>query len=295
MTEINVTCIGGGHGLGHLLETIDDFEFVSLTGIVTTTDNGGSTGRLRESCDTISWGDIRYCLSKLSKVPSTKSLLLEYRFEQLGELSGHSLGNLMFCAVDSLCIRPTETVKVMKEFLGIKANILPMSDKITNLICHCAGQSYFGEVDIDGNAEQGISKLSLVPAVKPSEEVLHSLKTADVLFLGPGSFYTSTLPTLLMDGIIEVINQNDKLKIYFITNVEDEFPNQPTETAYQLEFFKSLGLTKTIHSLIPSHRVSDTTNLCKPYIIADLPADPHGRHHHQFYKKQLLELFRPYT
>jgi uncharacterized cofD-like protein len=295
MTDINVTCIGGGHGLGHLLETIDDFEFVSLTGIVTTTDNGGSTGRLRESCDTISWGDIRYCLSKLSKVPSTKSLLLEYRFEHLGELSGHSLGNLMFCAVDSLCIRPTETVKVMKEFLGIKANILPMSDTGTHLISHCAGHSYFGEVDVDDNADQGITKLSLAPAVKPSEEVLLSLKTADVLFLGPGSFYTSTLPTLLMDGIIEVINQNDKLKIYFITNVEDEFPNQPTETAYQLEFFQSLGLTKTIHSLIPSHRVSDETNLCKPYIIADLPADPHGRHHHQFYKKQLLELFRPYT
>ena len=118
MRKINVTCIGGGHGLGHLLEVIDNFECVDLTGIVSTTDNGGSTGRLRESCNTISWGDIRYCLSKLSKAAtsnesSTKSLLFEYRFDKLGDLSGHSLGNLMFCAVDSLCIRPTETVKVI--------------------------------------------------------------------------------------------------------------------------------------------------------------------------------------
>ncbi len=294
MTEINVTCIGGGHGLGHLLETIDDFDFVRLTGIVTTTDNGGSTGRLRESCDTISWGDIRYCLSKLSKVPSTKSLLLEYRFDKVGDLSGHSLGNLMFCAVDSLCIRPTETVKVMKEFLGIEANILPMSDAVTHLVSHCEEHSYFGEVAVDNNADQGITKLSLTPAVKPSEEVLQSLKTADVLFLGPGSFYTSTLPTLLMESVIEVINQNDKLQIYFITNVEDEFPNQHTETTYHIEFIKSLGLTKTIHSLIPRHRVSDGSNLSEPYTIAELPADSHGRHQHQFYRKQLLDLIRPY-
>ncbi len=294
MTEINVTCIGGGHGLGHLLETIDDFDFVSLTGIVTTTDNGGSTGRLRESCDTISWGDIRYCLSKLSKIPSTKSLLLEYRFDKVGDLSGHSLGNLMFCAVDSLCIRPTETVKVMKEFLGIKANILPMSDAVTHLVSHCAEQCYFGEVAVDDNADKGITKLSLAPAVKPSAEVVESLKVTDVLFLGPGSFYTSTLPTLLMEDVIDIINQNKKLKIYFITNVEDEFPNQHCKTSYQIEFIKSLGLTKTIHSIIPSHQVSHSSNLSAPYTIAELPADPHGRHQDHFYRKQLFELIRPY-
>ncbi len=82
MTDINVTCIGGGHGLGHLLEVINDFDSVNLTGIVSTTDNGGSTGRLRESCETISWGDIRYCLSKLtksalSKAPSAKKTRLK--------------------------------------------------------------------------------------------------------------------------------------------------------------------------------------------------------------------------
>ena len=234
MTNINVTCIGGGHGLGHLLEIINDFDFVQLTGIVSTTDNGGSTGRLRESCDTISWGDIRYCLSKLTKSAlakattkesSTKSLLFEYRFEKVGDLSGHSLGNLMFCAVDSLCLRPTETVQVMREFLGIKANILPMSDTVTQLVSHCAEQCYIGEVAVDEHASQGINKLVLTPEVNPSEEVLQTLKNADVLFLGPGSFYTSTLPSLLMDAVIEVINQNTKLKVYFITNVESEFTN----------------------------------------------------------------------
>ncbi|MGL1956925.1 MAG: uridine diphosphate-N-acetylglucosamine-binding protein YvcK [Colwellia sp.] len=293
MTDINVTCIGGGHGLGHLLSAINDFNFVNLTGIVTTTDNGGSTGRLRASCDTISWGDIRYCLSKLSNDSSTKALLFEYRFDKLGDLSGHSLGNLMFCAVDSLCLRPTEAVQVMREYLGIKANVLPMSDTVTHLVSHCAEHCYVGEVEVDEHANQGIKKLTLTPAVKPSKEVLHTLENADVLFLGPGSFYTSTLPSLLMDAVINVINNNTKLRVYFITNVEDEFSNQFDETNYQLEFIRKLGLTKTVHSLIPRHRVSCITDLCKPYTIADLPADSNGRHQHPFYQEQLLELIKP--
>ena len=301
MSNINVTCIGGGHGLGHLLEVIESFECVNLTGIVSTTDNGGSTGRLRENYDTISWGDIRYCLSKLAKAKkpnrsSTKSLLFEYRFDNFGDLSGHSLGNLMFCAVDSLCIRPTETVKVMSEYLGIKTNILPMSDVVTNLVSHCANESYIGEVDVDVNAHQGIQKLSLTPKVKPSDEVLHNLKNADILFLGPGSFYTSTLPCLLMDSVIKAINENNNLKVYFIMNVIDEFNNEANkhnnEINHQLDFIKTLGLTKTVHSLIPSHRVTPSAEICKPYTIAELPADSKGCHQKPFYKAQLIELIQ---
>lgn len=304
MTDINVTCIGGGHGLGHLLEIINGFDSVNLSGIVSTTDNGGSTGRLRDSCDTISWGDIRYCLSKLTKESSTKSsltksLLFEYRFDKLGDLSGHSLGNLMFCAVDSLCIRPTETVQVMREYLGIKANILPMSDAVTQLMSHCDEKCYVGEVEVDEHANQGINKLVLTPKVKPSEEVLDTLKNADVLFLGPGSFYTSTLPSLLMDAVIDVINRNTKLKVYFITNVEDEFTHkfnkEHDEIHYQLEFMKTLGLTKSVHSLIPRHRISQCIESCSPYTIADLPADTNGRHQQPFYSEQLLGLIQQQT
>ncbi len=307
MTDINVTCIGGGHGLGRLLEIINDFDFVNLAGIVSTTDNGGSTGRLRENCDTISWGDIRYCLSKLTKAastkePSTKALLFEYRFDKLGDLSGHSLGNLMFCAVDSLCIRPTETVQVMREYLGIKANILPMSDAVTQLVSYSGEQCHVGEVEVDDHASQGINKLVLTPKVKPSEEVLDTLKNADILFLGPGSFYTSTLPSLLMDAVIDAINHNTKLKVYFITNVEDEFSSElnsefnghHNEIHDQLEFIKKLGLTKTVHSLIPRHRVSASIELCKPYTIAELPGDTGGNHQQPFYRDQLLELIQRY-
>ncbi len=210
----------------------------------------------------------------------------------------------MFCAVDSLCIRPTETVQVMREYLDIKATILPMSDAVTQLVSHSAEHCFVGEVEVDEHANQGINKLVLTPKVKPSEEVLDTLRNADILFLGPGSFYTSTLPSLLMDAVINVINDNTKLKIYFITNVGDEFTkpfnrgnnndfcNQQDEIHSQLKFIKNLGLTKTVHSIIPRHRVSASIELCKPYTIAELPADNSGRHQQPFYRDQLHELIK---
>lgn len=146
--------------------------------------------------------------------------------------------------------------------------------------------------EVDEHASQGINNLVLTPMVQPSEEVLYSLQNANILFLGPGSFYTSTLPSLLMNTVIDAINHNTKLKVYFITNVEDEFNGQRDEIHDQLEFIRKLGLTKTVHSLIPRHRVSSSIELCKPYTIAELPGDIGGRHQQPFYREQLLELIQ---
>jgi len=289
MDKVNVTCIGGGHGLGHLLETLNDVDYISLTGIVCTTDNGGSTGRLRSQTESISWGDIRYCLSKLSEKTSIKSLLFQHRFEKLGDMSGHSLGNLMFCAVDSLCIRPTDSVKVMSEFLDINATILPMSDNVTNIVSHSSeNQHYFGEIEVDKSMSKGIEKLLLLPEVDPSKEVMEAIKNSDVLLLGPGSFYTSIVPSLLMSKMVSAINNNKPLKVYFISNVQLEFHNQQDELFYQLGFLKNLGLSKTIHSIIPDHRNFQSIESCQPYTLANIPADNYGRHQQAYLKDTLL-------
>jgi len=266
-----------------------------LTGIVCTTDNGGSTGRLRSQSDSISWGDIRHCLSKLSEKTSTKSLLFQHRFENLGDLSGHSLGNLMFCAVDSLCIRPTDSVKVMSEFLDIKTTILPMSDSATNLVSHDIGKQYhFGEVNVDKNTSKGVKELKLSPMVSPSNETLETIQNSDVLFLGPGSFYTSIVPNLLMPAVVSAINNNQSLKVYFISNVQLEFNNQQDELSYQLSFLKNLGLAKTLHSIIPDHRNFQDIECCQPYTLANIPSDEYGRHQQTSLKKTLLNIIQPY-
>ncbi len=104
-----VVAIGGGHGLGRLMSALS-FMKSRLTGIVTTTDNGGSTGRIRLNHGGIAWGDLRNCLNQIITEPSTASSLFEYRFTGQGELSGHNLGNLMLKALENMHIRPVEAI-----------------------------------------------------------------------------------------------------------------------------------------------------------------------------------------
>jgi uncharacterized cofD-like protein len=274
-----VVCIGGGHGLGNLLKTFSTVDKIDLTGVVTTTDNGGSTGRLRENSNSIAWGDIRYCLSKLSEKSSIQSVLLEHRFEQLGELSGHCLGNLMFCAIDNLCLKPTDSVKVMAKFLDINVKILPMSDEATQLVSEAADKSLFiGETSVDRNIQQDIVGLTLKPMVKPTDSVTKVMKEAEVLFLGPGSFFTSTLPSLLMPEVITVINNNVGLKVYMLLNVENEFNNGCDNIDFQLSFLQNIGLEKEIKLVIPNHRKEEVQGIAANCLYVDLPPDKHGRH-----------------
>lgn len=292
MTENKqIVCIGGGHGLGQLLSVLSSLANIDLTGIVTTTDNGGSTGRLRDNSDTIAWGDIRYCLSKLSQKSSIQSLLFEHRFEDLGELSGHSLGNLMFCAIDGLCLKPTDSVKVMTKFLNIDVNILPMSDQPTHLISESINNiKFIGETSVDSHMQENISKLSLEPMVTPSQVVIQSIRQADTLFLGPGSFFTSTLPSLLMPEVITALNSNHKLNIFLLMNVKKEFNNQCDSIDFQLQFIKNLGIKKEINIVVPSHRKSEILACSFPCIHADIPADIFGRHESEALKSFLSSI-----
>ena len=296
MSKLNITCIGGGHGLGHLLSVLKQLDDVSLTGIVCTTDNGGSTGRLRAQNETISWGDIRHCLSKLSETSSTKSLMFEYRFEQAGDLSGHSLGNLMCCAVDSLCIRPTDSVKVMSQFLDINASILPMSDQVTNLVAyHDDGNKLFGELAVDAGANKGLSSTSLEPEAATTPEVVQAIEATDILLIGPGSFYTSIVPNFLTTGLVEMINKNTHIKVFFISNVQSEFAFNDNELKHQLDFLKSLGLKQTITAIVSNNRSQQFTEVNTPIIEADIAADEYGRHDAKALKQFFVEFLPGYT
>lgn len=297
MDSIHLTCIGGGHGLGHLLSVVSTFEDCHLTGIVCTTDNGGSTGRLREHSEGIAWGDIRYCLAKLSKSKSINALLFEYRFDNAGELSGHSLGNLMCSAVDSLCLRPTDSVKVMGELLGVQANILPMSDQPSELVGYLqSGEELIGELAVDKQAQLGLEKLTLKPTVKASEEVIASLAQTDVLLLGPGSFYTSIMPNLLVDGVVDAINANPNIRLYFIVNIKPEFECENNELNQQIQFLSTLGFQHKITLLVPEQRMVEISpedrNNGISITSVTASSDSLGRHKASELKQILLPLIQ---
>ena len=215
-----VVAIGGGHGMGRVLSSLS-FLGTRLTGIVTTTDDGGSTGRLRKSQECIAWGDLRNCLNQLVTEPSIGSQLFEYRFTGRGELAGHNLGNLMLLALDNLCVRPLDAIRLISDMLHIAPSLLPMSEHPTDLCAHTVcGDQILGEVSID-QLTTPPRALSLNPIVPATREAIDALSQADMIILGPGSFLTSIMPPLLLREIAEAIRSSRAI-VVFISNLVAE-------------------------------------------------------------------------
>lgn len=216
----HVVAIGGGHGLGRVLSALS-FLGPKLTGIVATTDNGGSTGRLRAEKECIAWGDLRNCLTQLAKRPSVGSLMFEYRFGGDSELTGHNLGNLMLMALDELCVRPLDAVNLVRNFLNIDTRLIPMSEEPTHLVAlQASGESVFGETNVDKMRDTPIA-LSLDPQVQATCEACEAIRDAELIILGPGSFLTSIMPPLLLPKIAKALAQS-KAEVILIDNLTKE-------------------------------------------------------------------------
>ncbi|MCL1039236.1 uridine diphosphate-N-acetylglucosamine-binding protein YvcK [Shewanella submarina] len=242
-----VVAIGGGHGLGRVLSSLS-FLGEGLTGIVATTDNGGSTGRLRETEDCIAWGDLRNCLSQVATRPSIGSLLFEYRFSGDTPIGGHNLGNLMLLALDQLCVRPLEAVNLIRNMLNIKPRIIPMSEQPTHLLALSKeGEQIVGELNVDA-METPPQSLQLSPQVNATCEACEAIRNAEVILLGPGSFYTSLMPVLLTDGVRSALEQS-QAKVVFIDNIDaEQSPASQLSLQQRLDFCQSaLGLSLVDH------------------------------------------------
>ncbi|MDH2997898.1 hypothetical protein A1D22_00935 [Pasteurellaceae bacterium LFhippo2] len=215
-----VVAIGGGHGLGRLLSSLS-FLKEQLTGIVATTDNGGSTGKIREQHGGIAWGDLRNCLTQITVKPTVASALFEYRFAGAGELSGHNLGNLILKALEDMHIRPLESLNLVRNLLYVRVGLMPMSEQPVHLTANLpSGEVIIGEVSIDALEELPYS-LSLDSKVSATPEALEEIKQADLILLGPGSFFTSIMPTLLIEEVQQAI-LHSQANVVFIDNLAKE-------------------------------------------------------------------------
>ena len=215
-----VVALGGGHGLGRVMSALAPLGS-RLTGIVTTTDNGGSTGRIRRSEGGIAWGDMRNCLNQLIMEPSVASAMFEYRFSGNGELAGHNLGNLMLKALDHLSVRPLEAINIIRNLLKVDAFLIPMSEQPVDLVAQdCEGNMVYGETAID-EMKQPPQELMLHPNVTPTKEALDAIAEADLILIGPGSFYTSLMPILLMEEMARALRRTPATMV-FIGNLGRE-------------------------------------------------------------------------
>ncbi|BDR12945.1 YvcK family protein [Vibrio sp. STUT-A11] len=221
-TDNKVVAVGGGHGLGRMLAALSDFRG-NATGIVATTDNGGSTGRIRHCQGGIAWGDMRNCINQLITEPSISSMMFEYRFKGSGELDGHNLGNLMLTALDNLSVRPLDAINLIRNMLKVDVNILPMSEHPSDLSALSVdGKWVTGETSVD-HMETDLRRLDLSPEVPATKEAVAALSEANAIVLGPGSFLTSIMPPLLLPELGKAIANNKNAKVIFVANLSPEY------------------------------------------------------------------------
>ena len=232
---MNLVALGGGTGLSTLLsglkrlvgeERMDKPAIANLSAIVTVSDDGGSSGRLREELQMLPPGDIRNCMIALSEDSNLISRLFKYRFRGDGELGGHSFGNLFLAALAEVTGDFTEAVRLSSEVLASKGHIYPATISDVRLIAELEnGETVRGETQISAS-KVPIRRLSLEPEqCLPLPAALRAIRAADVITVGPGSLYTSILPNLLVARVPRAIAESSAIKIY-ICNLM----TQPGET-----------------------------------------------------------------
>jgi len=222
-TSMRVVALGGGTGLPNVLRGLRSLIFPDgatdvtrdrLIAIVATSDDGGSSGRLRAELKIIPPGDIRNCLAALSAGRSEMADLFQYRFGAGEGLNGHSIGNLLIAALADVNQDFAMAVDTAARLLGVCGVVLPATSEIVTLVAEFTdGRALTGETSIAA-AGGTIERLGLLPA-RPacSPRVVHAIRRADVIVAGPGSLYTSVLSPLLVPDIAEAMWESRGIRI----------------------------------------------------------------------------------
>ena len=227
LIDRRVVALGGGSGLPTVLRSLKDrlFPFPAsslstmnrerLTAIVTVTDDGGSSGRLRGDFDILPPGDIRNCLSALAEKGDAFSDLFQYRFNKGNGLNGHSLGNLLLTAMTHLRGNFLEAITCCGDIMNVKGRTLPSTAENVVLGARFSdGLAIKGETCIAGHRGK-IQQVFLIPSQPaPLPQTIEAIEKADAIIIGPGSLYTSIIPNLLVKDIAAAIKKSAAKKIY---------------------------------------------------------------------------------
>ena len=223
--EPRIVSIGGGTGLSTLLRGLKKLPS-NLSVIVTVTDDGGSSGRLRDELGALPPGDIRNCMIALSEDERLMSRLFRFRFTSGGALHNHSFGNLFLTAMASVTGDFAEAVHLASEVLAIKGVIYPSTNSSVGLRAELEDGSWVeGETRIT-SAGKRIQRVHLDrPDALPLKGAIEAIHSADLITLGPGSLYTSLIPNMLVNQVIDAVRTSKAAKIYVLNIM-----TQPGET-----------------------------------------------------------------
>ena len=220
-----VVVLGGGTGLSYLLRGLKDFP-VDITAVITVSDNGKSSGKLREEFHTPAVGDIRKVITNLSHIDEPIKEMMSYRFKTSSDLDGHAVGNLILTAMLDITGSLKESIASLSKLLDVKHTVLPISED--------SDLTLMG-IDIDGNIIEGEEQITKSPQKiervfyknepKVLKEVINAIKEADLILFSMGSLYTSILPNIICKEVKEALN-NTKAPLMYLCNIV----TQPGET-----------------------------------------------------------------
>ena len=239
-----ITAIGGGTGLSTMLRGLKKYT-KNLTAVVTVADDGGGSGVLRRDIGMPPPGDIRHCMESLANVEPIMERLLTYRFQE-GSLAGQSFGNLILAALNGVTGSFEEAVAQMSQVLAITGRILPVTSADVQLEAVFEnGARVVGESKISSFKKEQDCRIAHVallperPAALPA--ALQAIREADLILMGPGSLYTSVIPNLLVEGVVEAICRSEALKIYVCNIMTQEGETEGYTAADHVDALLSHG------------------------------------------------------
>lgn len=217
MNKPKVLVIGGGTGSYVVLSALKE-SGLDLTAVVTMTDSGGSTGRLRDQLGVLPPGDLRQALVALSDSPEIWRKIFAYRFDN-GDFSGHNFGNIFLSVIERITGSVEEAISEASKVLDVAGKVMPITFSNCTLCAEYEDGSLIeGESNIDDSLTKRprIKLMYLVPEAIPNPKIITEIKQADYIVFAPGDLYTSIIPNFLVNGINKEIAKSKAKKIYFV-------------------------------------------------------------------------------
>ena len=241
-----IVALGGGTGLSTLLKGLKQFP-VDITAIVSVSDDGNSTGRLREEFKTPAVGDIRRVITSLSETEPLIESLMNYRFKTTSDLDGHTLGNLLLTGLIEVSGNMSKGIESLSKVLNLKGKVLPLTEDNVKLMAEMEdGNIISGECNITKDKRK-IKKVFYKEEPKVLEEVINEIKRADLIILSMGSLYTSIIPNLICKDVIDAIDASSA-DIMYVCNIM----TQPGET----DNFKASCHIKVLNSYLGKRKIN---------------------------------------
>ncbi|MDR3320828.1 MAG: uridine diphosphate-N-acetylglucosamine-binding protein YvcK [Synergistaceae bacterium] len=252
-------CVGGGTGLSTLLSGLKGFTR-NITAVVAVTDEGGSSGRLRQEWGVLPPGDVRNCLVALAENDNSLNRILNFRFDR-GELNGHSLGNLILLAACELVGDFSKAVEEMNRLLAIRGRVLPVTTE--TVVLHgetIGGKLVRGELEVSDNGSE-MKRMWLEPSsAKPLIAVIDAIPDADIIVLGPGSLFTSILPNVLLEEVAGAIRKSSAPKVY-VANLMTQ-----TKETEGMNITSHLDWIASVLGTMPDYVVANQTPIPADYL-----------------------------